>query len=67
MAREGKAINMPKHIITARRNGHTPLNINSMGISGATPLMTNTFIPTGGVITPIATTKTIMTPNQIGS
>ena len=25
------------------------------------------FIPTGGVITPIATTNTIITPNQIGS
>ena len=34
-------------------------------MSGATPLMTNTFSPTGGVIRPISRTITMMTPNQI--
>jgi hypothetical protein len=29
--------------------------------------MTYTLIPTGGVITPISVTSTIITPNQIGS
>ncbi|MBA7673441.1 hypothetical protein ES703_81639 [subsurface metagenome] len=39
--------------------------IVSMGISGAIPLITKTFTPTGGVITPISPTKTIITPNHI--
>lgn len=33
----------------------------------AMPAMTDTFIPTGGVISPISTRMTSMTPSQIGS
>ena len=35
--------------------------------SCTTVLMTNTFIPTGGWISPSSTVMTMMTPNQIGS
>ena len=36
-------------------------------MSGAMPLITNTLTPTGGVMTPISPTSTMITPNQIGS
>ena len=39
--------------------------VNS-GTSGATPFMMYTFMPTGGVITPISLTRVMMMPNQIG-
>ena len=63
----GNAIKRTRHIIMAAKKGQIPLKIVSRGISPATPLMIYTFIPTGGVITPIATTRTITTPNQMGS
>ena len=44
-----------------------PLKIVSRGTSSAIPLMTYTFTPTGGVITPISVTRTIITPNHMGS
>ena len=51
----------------AMRKGQTPLKIVLNGISFATPLITKTFNPTGGVIRPISKTITINTPNHIGS
>ena len=53
--------------ISAARKGNIPLKIVSRGTSSAIPLMTYTFTPTGGVITPISVTRTIITPNHIGS
>ena len=48
-------------------SGNIPLKIVSRDTSSAMPLMTYTLIPTGGVITPISVTNTIITPNHIGS
>jgi len=36
-------------------------------VSGTIELITNTFMPTGGVIRPSSTVITTITPNQIGS
>ena len=63
----GKIIRITMQITIAIKKGHTPLKIVSKGTSFAIPFIMKTFIPTGGVMTPIATTKTIMTPNQMGS
>ena len=63
----GKAINMATWHRSAIRNGNIPLNIVPTGTSGATPLMTNTFKPTGGVSSPISVALTTRIPNQIGS
>ncbi len=67
MARDGKTSTRAVTTIIPARNGIVPLKMVPNGTSGATPLMMNTLIPTGGVITPMSVTKTIMTPNQIGS
>ena len=47
------------------RNGTTPRNVSTIGTSLASELITNTFNPTGGVISPISTTLSVMMPNQI--
>ena len=47
-------------------NGMTPLKMTSRGTSRATELTTYTLTPTGGVITPIWVTMTMMTPNHMG-
>lgn len=49
------------------RNGATPRNVSASGTSGARELMTNTFMPTGGVISPTSTTISASTPNQIAT
>ena len=51
---------------SANRKGKIPLKMVARGISGATPFMTKTFMPTGGVITPISETRVIIMPNQMG-
>ena len=48
-------------------NGIAPLNIVSIGTSGATPFITKTFIPMGGVTTAVDVKTTITIPNHIGS
>ena len=63
----GNAINTATWHISAIRNGTIPRNIVDMGTSFATPLITKTLIPTGGVIIPISDTLTISIPNHIGS
>ena len=67
VAIEGKAINSAISIKILYRKGHIPLKMVSSGMSCETPLMIKKFIPTGGVASAKATTRTIMTPNQIGS
>ena len=42
-----------------------PLNVSIIGTSRAMLLMMNTFMPTGGVISPISTTISARMPNQI--
>ena len=63
----GNAINTATWHISAIRNGIIPRKMVPIGTSGATPLMTNTFNPTGGVINPISVARTTRMPNQIGS
>lgn len=47
------------------RNGITPRNVSTMGISFANLLITKTFRPTGGVIKPTSTAISVRMPNQI--
>jgi len=49
---------MNDSIIKAARNGNMPLNIVSRGIFSATPFITYTFTPTGGVIVAISKIST---------
>ena len=63
----GNAIRRATATTNAARKGNIPLKMVSIGTPCAIPLMTYTFTPTGGVITPISVTRTIITPNQIGS
>ena len=51
----------------AARKGHTPLKMVQISTSLSTVLTMKTFIPMGGVISPISTTMMITMPNQIGS
>ena len=48
-------------------NGSTPLNMVPVLTSGSSVRSTNMFMPTGGLMSPISTTHTMMMPNQIGS
>ena len=48
-------------------NGSTPKKIVKKLTSWTTLFITNTFMPTGGWISPSSTVITMMTPNQIGS
>ena len=61
------AIKIIKQITKGTRNMQAPLNISSIGTSGAIPLVTYTFIPTGGVMPPIIVVNVIIMPNHIGS
>jgi len=61
----GKATIIAAHTSSAARKGNIPLKMVSRGISGAIPLITNTFVPTGGEITPISHVSTIMTPSHM--
>jgi len=47
--------------------GVIPLKTVDIGTSLVIPLITYTFIPTGGVIIAISVISTMMMPNQIGS
>jgi len=62
----GKAIKMMVQTTNAIRKGNIPLKMVSKGTSSATPLMIYTLIPTGGVMTPISPTNTMITPNHMG-
>tara|TARA_A100001037_G_C14793905_1_gene475855 strand:+ start:229 stop:573 length:345 start_codon:yes stop_codon:yes gene_type:complete len=49
----GKATSTIKQIIIASQNGRIPTSMSRIGTSGATPLKTNTFMPTGGLMSAI--------------
>ena len=53
--------------MSAIKKGMIPRKMVTSGTSLATPFMTYTLIPTGGVITPISDTRVMMIPNQMGS
>ena len=46
------------------KNGITPLKVSIIGTSFAKELITKTFSPTGGVISPTSTTIRVITPNH---
>ena len=48
-------------------NGMTPRKTVPVVTSGSSVLRTNRFMPTGGLMSPISTTQTMMMPNQTGS
>jgi hypothetical protein len=58
---------MAMHTMMGRIKYDIPLKILAKGISGAKPFITYALTPTGGLITPTPLTKTIITPNQMGS
>src|SRR5690606_19418441 len=60
----GKATRSATRKSSAKKKGITPRKVSRMGTSGASELMTNTFIPTGGVISPSSTTTSARMPNQ---
>src|SRR5580693_7793434 len=66
-AKIGNAIKITSRIRSVRMNGSTPRKMVENVTSCTTLLITNTFMPTGGWISPSSTVITIMTPNQIGS
>src|SRR6202030_3706648 len=66
-ARIGNAIRITSRIKSVTMNGSTPLNIVEKLTSCTTLLMTKTFMPTGGGMSPSTTVMTMITPNQIGS
>src|SRR5258708_36294659 len=63
----GNAIKIASRTRSVTMNGNTPLKIVAKLTSLTTLLMTKTFIPTGGWMSPSSTVITMMTPNQIGS
>src|SRR2546423_1765232 len=63
----GKATRMQSLTTSANMKGSTPWNTVRVGTCGNRALMTNRFMPTGGLINPISTTTTIRMPNQMGS
>jgi hypothetical protein len=63
----GNAIRIAMHTIIANQNGRMPLKMSVSGTSGTSPLTMNTLMPTGGSISPISSTITMITPNQIRS
>ena len=50
--------------VSDRKNGMTPLKVSIIGTFLAIELIINTFIPTGGVISPTSTTIREIIPNQ---
>src|SRR5204862_2069324 len=67
VANSGNSIRITSRIRSVITNGSTPMKIVDMLTSLITLLMTNTFMPTGGWISPSSTVITMMIPNQIGS
>src|SRR2546422_2349148 len=63
----GNATRMARRTTSAHMNGITPRNTVPVETSGSSVLSTNMFIPTGGLISPISTTHTMMIPNQTGA
>src|SRR5207253_4524079 len=63
----GKAIRITRRMMSVTTNGSTPLKMVEKLTSWITLLITNTFMPTGGWISPSSTVITMITPNQIGS
>src|SRR5260370_41341468 len=57
---QGKATRRARRTTSAHMNGSTPLNTVPVDTSGSSVLSTNMFIPTGGLISPISTTHTMM-------
>lgn len=47
--------------------GMTPLNVSASDVVLAIALITNRFMPTGGVISPTSTTISTNTPNQMAN
>src|SRR5581483_2458882 len=66
-ARIGNAIKIIRRMMSVTMNGSTPLKMVAKLTSCTTLLITNTFMPTGGWISPSSTVMTMITPNQIGS
>ena len=62
--REGTAIIKATLMKSDVMKGTTPLKVSIMGTSLAMELMTKTFRPTGGVMSPISTTINEMMPNH---
>ena len=54
-------------MMSVSTNGITPRKIVEKLTSFTTVLMTNTFMPTGGWISPSSTVITMITPNHTGS
>src|SRR5690606_37772296 len=65
-ASTGKITSSTRCTRSAARNGSTPLKTRVRGTSGATPWMTNRFMPMGGCTKPISIARTRKMPNQIG-
>src|SRR5439155_7868272 len=65
--RIGKATRSASRSTSAHMNGSTPLKMVAVLSSGMSVRSTNMFMPTGGLMSPISTTQTMMMPNQMGS
>jgi hypothetical protein len=63
----GKATSSARRSTSAHMNGMTPRKTVPVDTSGSSVLRTKRFMPTGGLMSPISTTQTMMTPNQTGS
>jgi hypothetical protein len=64
---DGKSVIINSTANIAKRKGITPRKMVVSGVSLATPAMTYTFRPTGGVINAASTMSTATIPNQTGS
>ena len=64
VASNGNAISITSRMISVMTNGITPANIVVKKNVLHHLLMTKTFIPTGGWISPSSTVITMITPNQ---
>jgi hypothetical protein len=62
----GKAMMIRIRITCTTMNGVAPRKIVASGTSRSIPLITNTFMPIGGVIRPSWTTITMMMPTIPG-
>src|SRR6185369_13564300 len=65
--RIGNATRIASRSTSAHMNGSTPLKMVAVLSSWMSVRRTNMFMPTGGLMSPISTTHTMMIPNQIGS
>src|SRR5215470_10239107 len=66
-ASHGNATRMASRSTSAHMNGSTPLKMVAVLSSGMSVRSTNMFMPTGGLMSPISTTQTMMMPNHTGS